>query len=98
MDKRFNTARFGAGMGLTERGILVFQSTCGRAGTKIQRKVIIWPESPRNPAEPERLGAPGVGPGSGSVAELAAPKPHVSKPTVDGSKPHNLGQSEVSKG
>lgn len=84
--------------GPDKRGILILQSTCGQAGTKIQRKVIIWAESPQNPAEPERLGARGVGPGSGSVAGLAVPKPHVSKRTVDGSKPHNLGQSELSKG
>lgn len=43
-------------------------------------------------------GAPVLGHGSGSVAGHSAPKPHVSKRTVDGSKPHNLGQSKLSEG
>lgn len=82
-----------------EEGTLVLYSARGRAGTKIQHKATIWARSPLKSAEPEQQGLrAGVAHGTGSVARLVVPKPHVSERTVDGSKPHNLGQSKLSKG
>lgn len=67
-------------------------------GTKIQLRASAWARNPPNPVDPARPGLQASGAPLDSVAGLAAPKPLVSERTVDGSKPHNLGHSALSKG